>query len=79
MVRVASWRVQIVLCGYMVVGTIIAHRNSNLSLLCNAFDQTDAGMAAMQWVFFVSKALDFMDTCTLLGAYVCAPHHHKHL
>jgi hypothetical protein len=55
---------QILLCGYMVVGTILAHRRRNLSVICNAFDQTDIDMATMQWVFYVSKALDFMDTCT---------------
>jgi hypothetical protein len=35
-----------------------------MRLLCNDFDETDAAMAHMEWVFYVSKALDFFDTGT---------------
>lgn len=54
--------VQVLLCAYMIVGTIMEYRKEGYSLICNAFRPEQKGMAYFLWVFYVSKVLDFADT-----------------
>lgn len=54
--------VQVLLCGYMIVGTIMEYKRQDYKLICNEFRPKEAGMAYFLWVFYVSKVLDFVDT-----------------
>ena len=38
------------------------HRQKGLKLVCNDYDPTDVEMAEMEWIFYLSKAVDFADT-----------------
>ena len=38
------------------------HRVRGMSLVCNAFEPEQTGMARVLWVFYLSKVLDFLDT-----------------
>ncbi len=53
---------QVILCSYMVVATLVEHRRQGLGLVCNPYDYTDVALARMEWIFYLSKALDFADT-----------------
>jgi hypothetical protein len=52
------------LCLYMIVGTVMVYLEKGMVLICNPFDAQDSKMAFMLWVFYMSKILDFCDTCT---------------
>ena len=67
--RVAA---QVALCSFMVIATLVLHRRRGLSLICNAYDPSDVAMARMEWVFYLSKALDFMDTGMWARSRSCA-------
>ena len=57
---------QVLLCLFMIVGTLAVVKRRGFSLFCNEHDETDVELAFMLWVFYVSKILDFVDTCTCL-------------
>ena len=54
---------QVLLCLYMIVGTVLVYNERGYALICNPFDAQDTKMAFMLWVFYMSKILDFCDTC----------------
>ena len=49
----------------MVGATLYHHRQQGLTLICNPYDFGDVALARMEWIFYLSKALDFMDTGTV--------------
>jgi len=53
---------QVFLCGYMIKGAYDHYQKAGYKFICNKFDETESGMAAVLWVFYVSKVLDFCDT-----------------
>ncbi|CAB9500829.1 of very long chain fatty acids protein [Seminavis robusta] len=54
---------QIMLCAYMTIEAgLVAYRNGYTAMPCNAFDTTNAPVANLLWLFYVSKAWDFWDT-----------------
>ncbi len=55
---------QVLLCLFMIVGTVVVVKRRGFALFCNEHDETDVELAFMLWVFYVSKILDFVDTCT---------------
>lgn len=56
--------VQVVLCAWMITGTLYAKQTSPEAekLWCLDYDTSDVNMATMLWVFYASKVLDMMDT-----------------
>jgi len=54
--------VQVLLCLFMIVGTVVVVRQRGFTLVCNVFDSKDTELAFMLWVFYMSKILDFVDT-----------------
>jgi hypothetical protein len=63
-VRVLS-TLQVILCLFMVVGTLLVFNRNGMAVICNPFDAADKDMAFMLWVFYLSKILDFTDTGSL--------------
>ena len=55
---------QVLLCLFMIVGTVLVVKKRGFTLLCNPFDAKDTELAFMLYVFYMSKILDFVDTCT---------------
>jgi elongation of very long chain fatty acids protein 4 len=53
---------QVLLCSYMMYAAINEYIRSGYRLICNKFDPSKTGMASVLWIFYVSKAFDFMDT-----------------
>merc|ERR1711937_516144 len=58
---------QVELCGWMVHAAIYEHRRRGLSLVCNAHDLSEDGMAFVLHVFYLSKVLDFADTVFMIA------------
>jgi len=58
---------QVVLCGWMVYAAIREHRRRGFSLVCNAQDLAEDGMAYVLHVFYLSKVLDFADTVFMIA------------
>jgi len=59
--------VQVALCGYMMYGTVMEYMKQDYQFICNPFEKTKSGMAAMLWVFYTSKILDFFDTIIMVA------------
>jgi len=59
--------VQVALCGYMMYGTVLEYQKENYQLICNPYNKAKSGMAAMLWVFYTSKILDFFDTIIMVA------------
>uniref|UniRef100_A0A7S0ZZB3 Elongation of fatty acids protein n=1 Tax=Noctiluca scintillans TaxID=2966 RepID=A0A7S0ZZB3_NOCSC len=57
---------QVALCGWMIYAAMKEHRRRGFSLVCNAFDPTDSGLAYVLHVFYLSKVLDFFDTLFMI-------------
>jgi len=57
---------QVALCGWMVYAAIAEHRRRGFSLVCNAFEPAETGMAVVLHVFYLSKVLDFADTVFMI-------------
>ena len=47
---------QVVLCAWMVYAAFTEARNKGYSLVCNAFNENESGMASILYVFYLSKA-----------------------
>jgi len=58
--------VQVILCGYMMTAAFLEARAKNYSFICNAFNAEETGMAAVLWIFYLSKILDFVDTLIII-------------
>lgn len=59
--------VQVALCAWMIVESLRQHRERGMSLVCNPFAPKEEGMARVLWVFYLSKALDFLDTVFIVA------------
>merc|ERR1711865_442582 len=57
---------QVTLCGWMVYAALVEHRRRGFSLVCNVHDLADDGMAFITHCFYLSKALDFIDTMFMI-------------
>merc|ERR1719345_406049 len=57
---------QVTLCGWMVYAALVEHRRRGFSLVCNVHDLADDGMAFITHCFYLSKALDFVDTMFMI-------------
>lgn len=53
---------QVLLCTYLLTQAVAEFKNKKYLLICNAFDYRRRGMAAVLWIFFMSKIVDFFDT-----------------
>ena len=60
--------VQVGLCGYLVVASLREAMALGYSPVCNTFDPQDAAgdLPWLLYVFYLSKALDFFDTCFIV-------------
>lgn len=58
---------QVALCGYMMYGTVLEYQAKEYKFICNPFNKAESGMAAMLWVFYTSKILDFFDTIIMVA------------
>ncbi len=58
---------QVLLCAYMIYGTVEVYLADGMSLVCNPFDADNTRMAFMLWVFYLSKILDFCDTVFIVA------------
>jgi elongation of very long chain fatty acids protein 4 len=57
---------QVILCSYMCVeAALIAYRN-NYTLVNPPFDDENAPVAHVLWIFYVSKVFDFFDTIFII-------------
>jgi len=57
---------QVVLCGWMVYRAIVEHRRRSFTLVCNVHDLAEDGLAFISHCFYLSKALDFVDTMFMI-------------
>ena len=57
---------QVLLCGWMVYAALVEHKRRGFSLVCNVHDLADDGMAFITHCFYLSKALDFIDTMFMI-------------
>jgi len=57
---------QVSLCGWMVYTVLAEHRRRGLRVVCNAHDLAEDGIASVLHVFYLSKALDFVDTMFMI-------------
>jgi len=57
---------QVVLCGWMVYRALVEHRRRGFSLVCNVHDLAEDGLAFISHCFYLSKALDFVDTMFMI-------------
>jgi len=57
---------QVALCGWMVYYVLIEHRRRGFRLVCNVHDLASENMAFITHVFYLSKALDFVDTMFMI-------------
>lgn len=53
---------QVLLCAYMIYATVMEYIDAAYSPICNAFNSKASGMAKILWIFYASKAFDFLDT-----------------
>eukprot|EP00042_Codosiga_hollandica_P040075 m.341423 g.341423 ORF g.341423 m.341423 type:complete len:324 (-) comp55767_c0_seq1:134-1105(-) len=58
--------VQVILCGYMIYAAIAEFVRQDYTLICNAFNPKELGMASVLLVFYLSKILDFVDTLVII-------------
>lgn len=54
--------VQVGLSGYMGGAAIYYARSAGYGLICNEFNPAEANITYVQWLFYVSKYVDFLDT-----------------
>jgi elongation of very long chain fatty acids protein 4 len=54
--------VQIGVSAYMAVAAAYYASQAGYGLICNEFDPQEQNITFVQWVFYVSKIFDFMDT-----------------
>lgn len=59
--------IQVALCGWMVFEALRQKHLRGMSIVCNAFEPAQTGMARVLWVFYLSKVLDFMDTFFMIA------------
>jgi len=57
---------QVILCGWMVYRAIVEHRRRGFALVCNVHDLAEDGIAFISHCFYLSKALDFVDTMFMI-------------
>jgi len=57
---------QVSLCGWMVYRALVEHRRRGFSLVCNEHDLAQDGLAFISHCFYLSKALDFVDTMFMI-------------
>jgi len=57
---------QVVLCGWMVYRALVEHRRRSFTLVCNVHDLAEDGLAFISHCFYLSKALDFVDTMFMI-------------
>jgi elongation of very long chain fatty acids protein 4 len=57
---------QVILCGWMVYRALSEHRRRNFSVVCNVHDLAEDGLAFISHCFYLSKALDFVDTMFMI-------------
>jgi elongation of very long chain fatty acids protein 4 len=58
--------VQEVLCAYMILRAVTFFVAHDYTLFCNTFDNKETGMAEIQYIFYLSKILDFLDTVIII-------------
>lgn len=58
--------VQMALCAYMFIETAVVCYRNNYSLYCNDYNAGNPAIGNVLYVFFVSKALDFLDTVFII-------------
>lgn len=59
---------QIMLCSYMCIEAGIRAYSAGYTLLpCEPFDETNAPLSFILYVFYISKVLDFMDTFFIIA------------
>lgn len=57
---------QVILCGWMVYRVLVEHRRRGFSVVCNEHDLAQDGVAFISHCFYLSKALDFVDTMFMI-------------
>lgn len=57
---------QVILCGWMVYRAIKEYRARGFSLVCNEHNLAQEGLAYITHCFYLSKALDFVDTTFMI-------------
>ena len=57
---------QVVPCGWMVYRAIVEHRRRGFSIVCNEHDLAQEGLAFISHCFYLTKALDFVDTMFMI-------------
>lgn len=63
LILVAMYNIaQVMLCGWMVWETIEIFQQEGYTIICNKYDYGAPKMAAVLYVFYMSKILDFCDT-----------------
>lgn len=68
-VRFAYNMVQVMLCSYMAIEAFLVAYRSGYPLVCAKFVHgSEAPLAKVLWLFYVSKILDFMDTFFIVMA-----------
>ena len=58
---------QVALCVWMVYEALRLTQVNNLAPVCNRIAVNDSKMAALTWVFYLSKVLDFFDTIFIVA------------
>ena len=57
---------QVLLCGWLVYSALVEHQRRGFKLVCNVHDLKEDGMAFIGHIFYLSKALDFVDTMFMI-------------
>lgn len=57
---------QVALCGWMVYRALLEHRRRGFAVVCNEHDLKQDGLAFISHCFYLSKALDFVDTMFMI-------------
>ena len=50
----------------MIYGAVTAYISRGYSPICNVYDKKNPAVAAILWVFYCSKILDFFDTVFII-------------
>lgn len=58
---------QVCLSGYMAVAAATYAYAAGYGVVCNEFDPAETRITTVQWLFYVSKAVDFLDTVFIIA------------